>query len=110
MPRRIYVVELDPRVWNSSRFRRQNGHIKDAQYNPRCVYVGQTGLSPAERFLQHRHGIKANTFVRRHGIRLLLNLMQERYWRPTRTTKEAERAEKVRADSLRKRGYAVYSR
>ena len=34
-----------------------------------CVYVGMTGLTPEERFTNHKAGVKCSTFVRRYGLR-----------------------------------------
>ena len=39
-----------------------------------CVYVGMTGLTPEERFANHKAGIKAASVVKRHGVRLLPEL------------------------------------
>jgi hypothetical protein len=108
MSRRIYVIELDPEVWKEPRFRRQNTELGDR--TPRgYYYVGQTGLSVEERFKQHMRGFRSNRYVKRYGRRLVMNLMQEKYWPPQTTTSKAEAAERRRADSLRKRGCAVYS-
>ena len=108
MSRRIYVIELDPEVWKEPRFRRQNKELVDR--TPRgYLYVGQTGLSVEERFKQHAQGYRSNRFVRLYGRGLLMRFMQEKYWPPQTTTSKAEAAERRRADSLRKRGFAVYS-
>lgn len=105
--RRIYVIELNPQVWDKPGFSRENPHITG---RPRlCLYVGETGRSPEERFRQHMSGVKANRFVRQYGVRLLERFMQQKYWPPVKTTPEARDAEKRRAESLRRRGYAVYS-
>ena len=34
-------------------------------------YVGMTGLSPEERFQNHKNGVKAARVVRKHGVRLV---------------------------------------
>jgi hypothetical protein len=67
----VYVVLLSPEVLDEPRFRRCNPDYTGA--NP-CVYVGMTGLSPDERFDKHKHGIKANRFVRLYGVRLMPEL------------------------------------
>ena len=36
-----------------------------------CVYVGMTGLTPEERFANHKAGTKAASVVKRYGLRLL---------------------------------------
>jgi hypothetical protein len=67
----VYVVELSDQVWNSARFRRANpGYRLGMPF----VYVGMTGLDPDVRFDKHKAGIKANSFVRDHGLRLLPGL------------------------------------
>lgn len=40
------------------------------------LYVGQTGLSPEERFQQHKDGYAASGDVKRFGVRLLPKLYQ----------------------------------
>ena len=39
-----------------------------------CVYVGMTGLTPEERFANHKAGTKAAPVVKRYGLRLLPEL------------------------------------
>ena len=39
-----------------------------------CVYVGMTGLTPEERFANHKAGTKAASVVKRYGLRLLPEL------------------------------------
>ena len=64
----VYVVELADQVWNSARFRRAN---PDYRLGMPFVYVGMTGLDPDLRFDKHKAGIKASSFVRDYGLRLL---------------------------------------
>jgi len=108
MARRIYVIELDPKAWSEPRLRKANPKITGTPV--RCVYVGETGRSPELRFAQHKAGIRANFLAERYGIRLLEHLMQERHWPAVHTTCQAKKAEERRAESLRKRGYAVYAK
>lgn len=68
-------------------------------------YVGMTGLTPEERFANHKQGKKAASIVRRHGIRLVPRLY--RHLNPM-TYDEAKAMEPMLADSLRKRGYLVF--
>jgi hypothetical protein len=44
--------------------------------NPKkpCVYASMTGLTPDERFANHKAGIKAASVVKRYGLRLLPEL------------------------------------
>jgi hypothetical protein len=37
-------------------------------------YVGMTGLSPEERFKNHKTGVKAARVVKKHGVRLVPKL------------------------------------
>ena len=68
-------------------------------------YVGMTGLTPEQRFENHRHGIKAARVVRKFGERLVPKLYQ--HLNPMPYAK-AKAMEVFLADSLRKRGYRVY--
>jgi predicted GIY-YIG superfamily endonuclease len=68
-------------------------------------YVGMTGLSPEERFDNHRKGIKAARIVKRCGERLVPRLYA--HLNPMPYAK-AVAMEVTLADSLRKRGYVVY--
>jgi hypothetical protein len=67
----VYVVLLDNRVRRVRRVRVEN---PGANPGKPCVYVGMTGLSPEERFENHRNGLKAAWVVRRYGVRLLPEL------------------------------------
>src|SRR5512135_1261030 len=68
-------------------------------------YVGMTGLSPEERFANHKLGRKAAGIVRRHGVRLVPRLY--RHLNPM-TYADAKAMEPILADSLRKRGFLVF--
>jgi predicted GIY-YIG superfamily endonuclease len=68
-------------------------------------YVGMTGLSPEERFKNHKEGKKAASVVRRHGVRLVPRLY--RHLNPM-TYEDAKAMEPVLAESLRRRGYQVF--
>jgi hypothetical protein len=68
-------------------------------------YVGMTGLSPEERFANHKAGIKAAGIVRRFGERLVPRLYQ--HLNPMAYDK-AKAMEVMLADSLRKRGFVVF--
>ena len=68
-------------------------------------YVGMTGLSPDVRFENHKRGYKAASVVTRCGERLVPRLYQ--HLNPMPYAK-AVKMEAALADSLRKRGYAVY--
>ena len=68
-------------------------------------YVGMTGLTPEQRFANHKNGIKAAGVVRRHGERLVPRLYA--HLNPM-TYERAVSMEVSLADSLRKRGYVVF--
>ena len=68
-------------------------------------YVGMTGLSPAQRFENHRTGVKAARIVKKFGARLVPRLYA--HLNPM-TYAKAKEMEGFLADSLRKRGYVVY--
>ena len=68
-------------------------------------YVGMTGLSPEQRFENHKAGVKAARVVTRFGERLVPRLYTHLNPMPFR---KAEEMEVALAESLRKRGYLVY--
>jgi hypothetical protein len=68
-------------------------------------YVGMTGLTPEERFQNHKAGYKAAGVVRRFGERLVPRLYA--HLNPMPYAK-AQKMEVMLADSLRKRGFTVY--
>lgn len=70
-----------------------------------AYYVGMTGLSPEQRFENHKNGIKAARVVRKYGERLVPRLYAHLNPMPYGKAKEME---VLLADSLRKRGYLVY--
>jgi predicted GIY-YIG superfamily endonuclease len=70
-----------------------------------AYYVGMTGLTPEERFKNHKSGVKAARVVRKYGVRLVPKLYA--HLNPMPYAKAA-RMEEFLADSLRKRGYEVY--
>ena len=70
-----------------------------------AYYVGMTGLTPEERFRNHKQGIKAARVVRRFGERLVPRLYAHLNPMPYR---KAVDMEVWLADSLRKRGYVVF--
>ena len=68
-------------------------------------YVGMTGLTPEERFANHKAGVKAAGIVRRCGERLVPRLYAHLNPMPY---EKAVRMEAALADSLRKRGFQVF--
>ena len=70
-----------------------------------AYYVGMTGLDPAQRFENHKAGIKAARVVRKFGERLVPRLYEHLNPMPY---EKAKTMEAMLADSLRKRGFVVY--
>jgi hypothetical protein len=68
-------------------------------------YVGMTGLTPEERFENHKSGVKAARVVRKYGERLVPRLYQ--HLNPM-SFEKAQAMEVILADSLRKRGFVVF--
>jgi predicted GIY-YIG superfamily endonuclease len=68
-------------------------------------YVGMTGLSPEQRFSNHKKGYKAARIVKRCGERLVPRLYAHLNPMPYDKAKDMEA---MLADSLRKRGFLVY--
>ena len=68
-------------------------------------YVGMTGLSPEQRFENHKLGVKSARVVRKFGERLVPKLYQ--HLNPMPYAK-AKAMEIMLADSLRKRGFLVF--
>ncbi len=67
----VYVVLLAPAA---ARLRKVRAENPKRDTKKPCVYVGMTGLTPEERFANHKAGIKAASVVKRHGVRLLPEL------------------------------------
>jgi predicted GIY-YIG superfamily endonuclease len=70
-----------------------------------AYYVGMTGLTPEQRFQNHKNGHKAAHVVNRCGERLVPRLYE--HLNPMPYAKAVE-MEVSLADSLRKRGFVVY--
>ena len=68
------------------------------------VYVGLTGLTPAERFANHKLGIKSSSLVKRFGISLLPELYEHLNPMPYEA---AAQMEKDLTEDLRRAGYTV---
>jgi hypothetical protein len=64
-----------------------------------------TGLTPEERFANHKNGIKAARVVRKYGVRLMPKLYAHHNPMPY---DKARKMEGWLANSLRKRGCQVF--
>jgi len=99
----VYVVELSRDVLQHNKFVDANPYMRA---NKPCVYVGSTYLTPEVRYQQHLDGYKSNRYVRECAIQLKRRLYAN--WQGYATRELAEAAEVKQAESLRKRGYAVW--
>ncbi len=108
MPRKkhhnVYVVELDGAVWKEWKFRKANPGCEEGC---RCYYVGMTGLSPENRFENHKERYKSNKYVKLYGLRLCPNLYAE--YNPL-SYSDAVEMEIELANILRRRGHAVWQK
>jgi predicted GIY-YIG superfamily endonuclease len=97
----VYAIELDPIVWRNRAFRERNpGGAASG-----CLYIGVTGLSPEQRFERHREGTQSGRYVRAHGVRLRLDLVEGFSRLPFRI---AACMEPKLAAWLRAQGFAVW--
>ncbi|HUY83549.1 MAG TPA: hypothetical protein VMU86_03170 [Steroidobacteraceae bacterium] len=85
----IYLVLLD---------------YRDSRADPYGLYVGMTGYPPAQRFDQHKAGIRAAGSVLKRGLELLVGptMHLQRIAR-----RDAARIEEAFAEALRARGFFV---
>ena len=97
----VYVVLLDQAVGKVRKVRAENP--KRDRKKP-CVYVGMTGLTPEERFANHKAGTKAAWVVKRYGLRLLPELYEHLNPMPYEA---AAQMEMELAEYLRLAGYVV---
>ena len=97
----VYVVLLECAV---ARIRKVRAANPDRDRKKPCVYVGLTGLTPEERFANHRAGTKAASLVTRYGIRLLPELYEHLNPMPYEA---AAQMEIDLAVDLRRAGYTV---
>ncbi len=97
----VYVVLLDPAVGRLRKVQRENPLRLD---DKPCVYVGMTGLSPEERFANHKAGIKGAYVVKRYGVRLMPELFEHLNPMPFDAAAIMERD---LAEDLRRQGYTV---
>jgi len=80
-------------------------YLKDPNGDGRAAYyVGMTGLTPEQRFQNHKTGVKAARVVKKYGVRLVPKLYAHLNPMPY---SRAE-MEVMLAESLRRRGYLVY--
>jgi predicted GIY-YIG superfamily endonuclease len=97
----VYVVLLDPAVGRVRKVRAAN---PERDRKKPCVYVGMTGLTPEERFANHKAGTKAAWVVKRYGLRLLPELYAHLNPMPYEA---AAQMEEDLAEDLRRASYTV---
>lgn len=97
----VYVVLLSREAANLRELRASNPARDPAKP---CLYVGMTGLTPEERFKNHKSGKKAARVVQLYGLRLLPELYE--LYNPMPFEAAAVMEEELAAD-LRRQGYTV---
>ena len=97
----VYVVLLDPAV---GRIRKVAAGNPNRNPKKPCVNVGMTGLTPEERFANHKAGTNTAWVVKRYGLRLLPELYGHLKPMPYEA---AAQMEKDFAEDLRRAGYTV---
>ena len=97
----VYAIELDRAVLKNRAFGERNpGGAASG-----CLYIGVTGLAPETRFDRHLAGTQSGRFVRAHGVRLRLDLVEGYSRLPHRI---AAYMEPRLAAWLRAQGFAVW--
>jgi predicted GIY-YIG superfamily endonuclease len=80
--------------------------LRDPKGNGQAAYyVGMTGLTPEQRFENHKNGIKAANIVKRFGERLVPKLYA--HLNPM-SYADAQRKEVELAEELRQKGFVIY--
>ncbi|MFH1353421.1 MAG: hypothetical protein ABIH68_07610 [bacterium] len=97
----VYVVRLKDNIKQFDKVFQLN---KNRDLNLPCVYVGMTGLKPAERLKNHLKGYKSSGWVHKYGLTLMPKLYKG--LNPM-SYKEAVRMEVELAEKLREQGYTV---
>lgn len=97
----VYVVLLSEGV---RRLRKCRADNPDCNRKLPCVYVGMSGLTPEERFANHKAGVKSAYVVKRFGVRLLPEFFAHLNPMPFEA---AARMEADLAEDLRRAGYFV---
>ena len=98
----VYVVLLSPTVRKNRHFAAKNPRMRPGMP---CVYVGLTGLTPDERFANHRDGHKSARFAGSKGVRLVPELYER--FNPMPFAVGAA-FEPYLAGALRRAGYGVW--
>jgi len=99
----VYVVELDREVLTDKRFKVANPNMDEMV----PVYVGMTGVTPIQRYANHKKGYKASRYVKNFGLRLLPELYE--HLNPM-SYEQAAKMEETLAVELRGKGHPVWQR
>ena len=98
----VYVIELDRAVLKNKKFLDANPNMKKGAA---CLHVGMTGLTPEQRFENHKRGHKPGRFAKNYGKRLVPELYEQ--YNPM-SHEQAKAMEVKLAESLRKKGFGVW--
>lgn len=97
----VYVVLLASEAWKLPEMRKANPARDPSKP---CLYVGMSGLTPEERFQNHKAGVKSARAVEKYGVRLLPEFFEMYNPMPYDAAVVMERE---LAEDLRAQGYAV---
>ena len=97
----VYVVLLAPAAGDLPKVKAVNPRRDPSKP---CVYVGMTGLTPEERFQNHKSGKKAASVVQYFGVKLLPELYE--VYNPMPFDAAVMMEQDLAAD-LRKQGFTV---
>ena len=113
----IYVIELNKKVLENKKFRKENPNYVDGMP---CVYVGYTSRTPEIRLNQHLNGERNkkgyrlyNRYAHNFGEVLRPRDYEylNRFMKKKSISKEAAMSLEVKkAESLRRKGYAVWQK
>lgn len=113
----IYVIELNKKVLEKKKFRKENPNYIDGKP---CVYVGYTSRTPEIRLNQHLNGKRNkkgyrlfNRYAHNFGeaLRPIDYKHLNTFMKKKSISKEAAMSLEVKkAESLRRKGYAVWQK
>ena len=99
---RVYAIELSDQVRLDAAFRSKNPLMRRDRL---CLYVGGTGLTPEQRFQNHRNGHKSSWYASRFGVDLRPDLYGHF---PAVSWDRCQRLEPAFAELLREWGHGVW--
>ena len=107
----IYVIRLKEDVLRHKKFREANPNYIEGKP---CAYVGETELTPEERFQEHRTGFRKNglkwhnTYVKNYGRWLCRKQFEKENKKGIWSKNKARAMEAKKAEQLRAKGWAVW--